>query len=68
MHAFLSQDRSMVELQREGLRFNPRLMLIPDADVPAMWYQRLKKAWGASVETGETFVNPVPETILRWRS
>ena len=68
MHAFLSQDRRMVELQREGLRFNPRLMLIPDADVPAMWYQRLKKAWGASVETGETFVNPVPETILRWRS
>jgi phenylpropionate dioxygenase-like ring-hydroxylating dioxygenase large terminal subunit len=66
--AFLGQDRRMVELQREGLRFNPRLMLMPDADVPAMWYQRLKKAWAASVETGEAFTNPVPETTLRWRS
>jgi len=66
--AFLRQDRAMVELQREGLRFNPSLMLIPDADVPAMWYQRLKKSWMASVETGEPFVNPVAETTLRWRS
>ena len=66
--AFLGQDRAMVELQREGLRFHPRLMLIPDADVPAMWYQRLRKAWAVSVETGEAFVNPVPETTLRWRS
>jgi phenylpropionate dioxygenase-like ring-hydroxylating dioxygenase large terminal subunit len=68
MHAFLGQDRAMVELQREGLKYNPRLMLIPDADMPAMWYQRLKKAWTASAETGETFVNPVPETTLQWRS
>jgi phenylpropionate dioxygenase-like ring-hydroxylating dioxygenase large terminal subunit len=68
IHAFLGQDRAMVELQRKGLKFNPRLMLIPDADVPAMWYQRLKKAWTASVESGEAFVNPVSETTLRWRS
>ena len=66
--AFLGQDRAMVELQREGLKFNPRLMLIPDADVPAMWYQRLKKAWAASVSSGEVFANPVPETTLHWRS
>ncbi len=66
--AFLGQDRAMVELQREGLKFNPRLMLIQDADVPAMWYHRLKKAWAESVTTGEAFTNPVPETTLRWRS
>lgn len=66
--AFLGQDRAMVELQREGLKFNPRLMLIPDADMPAMWYQRLKKAWASSVAGGEAFVNPVPETTLHWRS
>ena len=58
----------MVELQREGLKFNPRLMLIPDADVPAMWYQRLKKAWADSTGGNAAFVNPVPETTLRWRS
>ncbi len=66
--AFLGQDRAMVELQREGLRFNPRMMLIQDADVPAMWYQRLKRAWAESVATGEAFTNPVPDTTLRWRS
>jgi phenylpropionate dioxygenase-like ring-hydroxylating dioxygenase large terminal subunit len=68
MHAFLSQDRAMVELQREGLKFNPRLMLIQDADVPAMWYHRLKKVWTTSVEEGVQFVNPVAETTLKWRS
>jgi phenylpropionate dioxygenase-like ring-hydroxylating dioxygenase large terminal subunit len=62
---FLRQDRAMVELQREGLKYNPRLMLIHDADVPAMWYHRLKKAWA---DRGDAFVNPVPETTLRWRS
>lgn len=68
VRAFLSQDRAMVELQREGLKFNPRLMLIRDADVPAMWYHRLKRAWTNSVETGSEFVNPVDETTLKWRS
>jgi len=58
----------MVELQREGLKFNPRLMLIQDADMPAMWYHRLKKAWAESVATGAPFANPVQETTLRWRS
>jgi len=68
VRAFLAQDRAMVELQREGLMFHPRLMLIHDADVPAMWYHRLKKAWTSSVESGAQFVNPVPETTLKWRS
>ena len=68
VRAFLSQDRAMVELQREGLKFKPHLMFIQDADVPAMWYHRLKKAWASSVESGAEFVNPVSETTLRWRS
>jgi phenylpropionate dioxygenase-like ring-hydroxylating dioxygenase large terminal subunit len=65
---FLGDDRRMVELQREGLKFDPRLMLIQDADMPAMWYHRLKKAWAESVATGTPFVNPLKETTLRWRS
>jgi phenylpropionate dioxygenase-like ring-hydroxylating dioxygenase large terminal subunit len=65
---FLGDDRRMVELQREGLKFNPPLMLIQDSDMPAMWYHRLKKAWAESVRTGAPFVNPVPERTLRWRS
>ncbi|HEX3483791.1 MAG TPA: aromatic ring-hydroxylating dioxygenase subunit alpha [Micropepsaceae bacterium] len=65
---FLGDDRKMVELQRQGLQFNPNLMLIQDADVPAIWYHRLKKAWAESVDTGKPFENPVQERTLRWRS
>jgi hypothetical protein len=65
---FLGDDRRMVELQREGLKFDPRLMLIQDADMPAMWYHRLKKAWSESTATGAPFANPLKETTLRWRS
>lgn len=65
---FLGDDRRMVELQREGLKFDPRLMLIQDADMPAMWYHRLKKAWAESTATGAPFVNPLEETTLRWKS
>lgn len=65
---FLGDDRRMVELQREGLKFNPRLMLIQDADVPAMWYYRLKKAWTEATASGAAFVNPLVERTLRWRS
>jgi phenylpropionate dioxygenase-like ring-hydroxylating dioxygenase large terminal subunit len=66
--AFLGQDRKIVELQNEGLKFSPPQMLIQDADAPAIWYYRLKKAWSESVETGQVFVNPVQERTLRWRS
>jgi len=65
---FLGDDRRMVELQREGLKFDPRLMLIQDADMPAMWYHRLKKAWAESTANGTPFVNPLKATTLRWRS
>jgi hypothetical protein len=66
--AFLGQDRAIVELQNEGLKFSPSQMLIQDADVPAIWYHRLKKAWAESVASGAPFVNPVQERTLRWRS
>lgn len=65
---FIGDDRKIVELQREGLKFNPNLMLIQDSDQPAIWYHRIKKAWAESVENGTEFVNPVQEKVLRWRS
>ena len=66
---FLEQDRAIVALQQEGLRYNPPLLLIDDADLPAKWYYRLKKEWLASRAEGRSFVNPVPaEAVLRWRS
>jgi phenylpropionate dioxygenase-like ring-hydroxylating dioxygenase large terminal subunit len=65
---FIGDDRKIVELQREGLKFNPNLMLIQDSDQPAIWYSRVKKAWAESVENGTKFVNPVQERVLRWKS
>jgi phenylpropionate dioxygenase-like ring-hydroxylating dioxygenase large terminal subunit len=65
---FLGQDRQMVTLQKEGLKHNPRLMLIQDADLPAIWYYRLKKEWSEAATAGRPFVNPVQEATLRWRS
>ena len=68
VRTFLGQDRKIVELQNEGLKFSPPQMLIQDADVPAIWYHRLKKAWAESVANGTPFSNPVQERVLRWRS
>jgi phenylpropionate dioxygenase-like ring-hydroxylating dioxygenase large terminal subunit len=68
VRAFVGQDRKIVELQNEGLKFLPPQMLIQDADVPAIWYHHLKKAWAESVANGTPFSNPVQERILRWRS
>ena len=65
---FIGDDRKIVELQKEGLKFDPNLMLIQDADQPAIWYHRVKKAWAESVENGTEFVNSVQEKVLRWRS
>ncbi len=65
---FIGDDRKIVELQREGLKFNPNLMLIQDADQPAIWYHRVKKAWAESIENGTEFINPVQERVLRWKS
>jgi phenylpropionate dioxygenase-like ring-hydroxylating dioxygenase large terminal subunit len=66
--AFLHQDGDMVNLQQEGLRYDPNLMLIDDADAQAKWYHRLKKEWVASKEENRAFNNPVEAVTLRWRS
>lgn len=65
---FLEQDGDMVNLQNLGLRYDPSLLWIDDADRQAKWYQQLKKAWGASGRDEAAFVNPVEPTVLRWRS
>ena len=66
--AFLRQDGDMVNLQNEGLRYDPSLLWIDDADRQAKWYQQLKREWAASRREGRAFVNPVEPAVLRWRS
>jgi hypothetical protein len=58
----------MVNLQNEGLRYDPALLWIDDADRQAKWYQALKKEWAAHRREARPFVNPVKESVLRWRS
>jgi len=66
--AFLRQDAGMVTLQNEGLRYDPPLLWIDDADRQAKWYQQLKREWTISRAEGRPFANPVEATVLRWRS
>jgi len=66
--AFLRQDGDMVDLQNEGLRYDPSLLWIDDADTQAKWYQALKREWAAARSERRPFVNPIKETVLRWRS
>ncbi len=65
---FLEQDGDMVTLQNQGLRHDPTLMWIDDADRQAKWYQALKREWMASRREGRAFVNPVEAATLRWVS
>src|SRR5216683_1168766 len=61
---FVQQDQQTMIEQAEGLRFNPGLMLIDDADKPAKWYFALKQARVKG--TGE---HPLGGPVtLHWRS
>ena len=65
---FLGQDLDAVTKQQEGLKYDPSLMLINDADTQAKWYFSLKKEWTEHLEHRRAFHNPVPEVTLKWRS
>ncbi|HEY8004937.1 MAG TPA: aromatic ring-hydroxylating dioxygenase subunit alpha [Phenylobacterium sp.] len=66
--AFLRQDGEMVNLQNQGLKYDPSLLWIDDADRQAKWYQQLKREWTASRRERRPFANPVEPVTLRWRS
>ncbi len=66
--AFLKQDGDMVNLQNEGLKYDPSLLWIDDADTQAKWYQQLKKEWLAHRAETRPFVNPVKPATLKWTS
>jgi phenylpropionate dioxygenase-like ring-hydroxylating dioxygenase large terminal subunit len=66
---FLRQDQETMIQQSEGLKHNPHLMLIDDADRPAKWYFALKENLLESRRTGATAAHPMSgPVILRWRS
>jgi phenylpropionate dioxygenase-like ring-hydroxylating dioxygenase large terminal subunit len=66
---FIEQDRRTMEMQSVGLKRNPKLMLIDDADRPAKWYFQLKARLVEMRRTGADLPHPVPGRVtLRWRS
>jgi phenylpropionate dioxygenase-like ring-hydroxylating dioxygenase large terminal subunit len=68
VRAFLRQDRDIMERQQKGLRFEPVLSLIDDADTQARWYYRLKQEYRRAGAEGREFENPVRPRTLHWRS
>jgi phenylpropionate dioxygenase-like ring-hydroxylating dioxygenase large terminal subunit len=65
---FLQQDIDAVNQQQDGLKYDPSLMLIRDADTQAKWYFSLKDQWIKSQQDKIEFKNPVTPVDLRWRS
>jgi phenylpropionate dioxygenase-like ring-hydroxylating dioxygenase large terminal subunit len=66
---FLRQDQETMIKQAQGLKHNPRLMLIDDADRPAKWYLALKANLLESRRTGAPMAHPMDGPVtLRWRS
>src|SRR5579859_4233120 len=66
---FIRQDQLTMEQQAEGLKHNPNLMLIDDADRPAKWYFALKQALLDARRAGEPIKHPMSEpVVLKWRS
>jgi phenylpropionate dioxygenase-like ring-hydroxylating dioxygenase large terminal subunit len=66
---FVRQDQRTMEQQAEGLKHDPKLMLIDDADRPAKWYFALKAARLEAQRTGRPLRHPMPGPVtLRWRS
>ena len=66
--AFLRQDGKIVDCQTPGLKHNPPLMWVGDADAQARWYHQCKREWAGSRLEGRPFRNPVTEQTLRWRT
>jgi phenylpropionate dioxygenase-like ring-hydroxylating dioxygenase large terminal subunit len=66
---FLRQDQLTMIQQAEGLKYNPKLMLVDDADRPAKWYFALKAGLLESRRTGAPMVHPMAGPVtLHWRS
>ena len=68
VRAFLHQDLTIMERQSQGLRWDPPLMLIDDADTQAKWYYRLKREYRRARAENRSFQNPIKPRTLEWRS
>jgi phenylpropionate dioxygenase-like ring-hydroxylating dioxygenase large terminal subunit len=65
---FLEQDKAVVVKQQIGLKHEQNLLIIRDADTQARWYMQWKNEYARAQQEERQPNNPVPETVLRWRS
>jgi phenylpropionate dioxygenase-like ring-hydroxylating dioxygenase large terminal subunit len=66
---FVRQDQVTMIQQAEGLKHNPSLMLIDDADKPAKWYFALKQARLDGTSKDGSGKHPMDGPVdLHWRS
>lgn len=66
---FLGQDLDIAKKQVRGLKQKARLIpTIKDAGTPGAWYLLCKKEWSDAHREDRAFENPIPDSILRWRS
>ena len=63
---FLDQDKGVLTKQHAGLKHDPVLRLVKDADVLIRWYYQLKAEYQRSHAEGREFVSPVKTQQLRW--
>jgi len=64
---FINQDVQVVNKQKEGLKYNPPLMLVGEADQQARWYYKLKENYRKAVKEKEPLEHPLKEnTVLTW--
>ncbi|MEZ5915489.1 MAG: aromatic ring-hydroxylating dioxygenase subunit alpha [Parvularculaceae bacterium] len=65
---FLAQDGAILSKQNMNLsRLEHRPLYFGDADEPAKWYLKLKRAYAARKQEGG-FKNPLAPASLRWRT
>jgi phenylpropionate dioxygenase-like ring-hydroxylating dioxygenase large terminal subunit len=69
VNEFLGQDQTVAQRQEICLKHKPKLVpTIKDAGTPGAWYLQLKKEWAEAKRQNRPFKNPIPDSILRWRS
>ncbi|MEM9341117.1 MAG: aromatic ring-hydroxylating dioxygenase subunit alpha, partial [Bacteroidota bacterium] len=66
---FINQDVQVIKKQKEGLKYDPPLMLVGEADQQARWYYQLKENFSKAAKEKKPIEHPLKEeTILTWYS
>ena len=66
---FINQDVEVIQKQKEGLKYDPPLMLFGEADQQAKWYYKLKENFHKATTEKTPLDHPLKEeTHLTWYS